>query len=393
MRSGNIPRKTVLLALCATVFIDLFSFTLVLPSLPFSVVALGGGGVWLGAVLTGYSLAQAGAAPVLGRWADRYGRRRLLLLSLAGTTASLVLMGLAGALWVLLVARLVAGICGGSIGVAQAFAVDLVGPENRTKVMGQIGASIGLAFTLGPALGALAAPLGFGVTAFVAAGLAAMNLVLAWRTLPDERPAYRPSSAPGARRLLAPWPLLAAGFGSMAAFVGMETTLAFLAADRFGAGPGFVGLLLCLAGLALVLVQALLVARAARRWGEVRVAVLGALMTAAGLVVLPVAPLPGFVAAVVVLSAGNGLVTATVAGMLAAAGPAGERGARMGQGQSAASTARAAGPLGAGALFEVSAWLPYLLGAMLSAAVAGVLLSSRSAIAKASEPATKPSNH
>jgi DHA1 family tetracycline resistance protein-like MFS transporter len=254
--------------------------------------------------------------------------------------------------------------------------------------MGQVGAAIGLAFTVGPALGALATPLGFDVTAYIAAALAAVNLVPAWKTLPGGRPSAAPATRAKAspRRVIAPWPLLVAGFATMAAFVGMETTLAFLAAERFGAGPAFVGVLLCLAGAALFLVQGLVVARASRRWGETRVALAGAVAMAVGLGVLPFAPLPVFVVAVVVLSAGDGLVTATVASMLAGAGPAGQRGARMGQGQSVASTARALGPLGSGVLFDVGAWLPYAVGAVLSAGVAVVVNLGRNAVTSASGP-------
>jgi DHA1 family tetracycline resistance protein-like MFS transporter len=354
-------------ALYATVFVDLLGFTLVLPSLPFRVTELGGDALWLGVVLTAYSLCQAVAAPVLGRLADRHGRRRLLLLSLAGSAASLALMGLAGTLWLLLVARAVAGLCGGSIGVAQAFAADLAGPGGRAAAMGRVGAAIGLAFTIGPALGALSAPLGFAATAFIGAGLAAANGIVAAFVLPGGRPEAR-GQAPGRR--VAPWPLLAAGFAAMAAFVGMETTVAFLATARFGAGPGLVGVLLASAGLVLVIVQGFLVAPAARRWGEARLAVVGAVLMAGGLLVLPVLAGAPFVAAVLVASAGNGLVTATTASLLAAAGPPEQTGARMGQGQSAASAARASGPLAAGALFDVAMAAPYLLGGALSLGVA-----------------------
>lgn len=169
---------------------------------------------------------------------------------------------------------------------------------------------------------------------------------------------------------MAPWPLLAAGFAAMAAFAGMETTVAFLAAARFGAGPAFVGVLLACAGLVLVVVQGFLVAPAARRWGETRLAVGGAVLMAAGLVVLPVLAGVPFVAAVLVAAAGNGVVTATTASLLAGAGPREETGARMGQGQSAASAARASGPLAAGALFDVAMAAPYLLGGALAVGVA-----------------------
>lgn len=363
------------LALYATVFVDLLGFTLILPSLPFQVGDLGGDAFWLGVVLTSYSLCQAVAAPVLGRLADRYGRRRLLLLSLAGSAASLALMGLAGSLWLLLVARAVAGMCGGSIGVAQAFAAELAGPAGRTKAMGMVGAAIGLAFTIGPAIGALAAPLGFAATAFIGAGLAAANLVFAAVTLPPGHAV--PTRPPVTHRVVAPWPLLMAGFAAMAAFVGMETTVAFLAAVRFDAGPAMVGVLLASAGLVLVVVQGMMVAPAARRWGESRVAAAGGLLMAAGLLAMPLLPEVPFVAAVLVVAAGNGLVTATTASLLASAGPPAEIGARMGQGQSAASAARASGPLAAGALFGLASAGPYLLGAVLSVAVAYLVSGSR----------------
>ncbi len=366
---GPISGTRAQLALYATVFVDLLGFTLVLPSLPFRVTDLGGDALWLGIVLTSYSLCQALAAPLLGRLADRHGRRRLLLLGLAGSAASLALMGLAESLWLLLVARALAGLCGGSIAVAQAFAADLAGPAGRTRAMGLVGAAIGLAFTIGPALGALATPLGFAATALIGAGLAAANLVLAAVALPPGR-AARPRPRGRSGRRVAPWPLLAAGFATMTAFVGMETTVAYLAASRFDAGPAFVGVLLAVAGLVLTVVQGVLVAPAARRWGEVRVTVVGAVLMAAGLLAMPfLAELP-FVVAVLAVSAGNGVVTVTAASLLAAAGPAADIGTRMGQGQSAASAARASGPLAAGALFDVAVVAPYLLGAVLSTGVA-----------------------
>lgn len=373
-------------------FIDLLGFTLVLPSLPFQVTHLGGDAFWLGVVLTSYSVCQAAAAPILGRLADRHGRRRLLLLSLAGTTASLALLGLAGSLWLLLVARATAGLCGGSIGVAQAFAADLAGPAGRTKAMGKVGAAIGLAFTIGPALGALATPLGFTTTALIGAGLAATNLALATHTLPPDRSEHPPKTSrrvtplppvaanlgaaalplnhpPKPGRRVAPWPLLAAGFASMAAFVGMETTVAYLVAARFDGGPGLVGVLLAAAGLTLVVVQGLLVAPAAKRWGEARIGAAGALFMAAGLLAMPFLPVVPFVLAVLAVAGGNGLVTTATASLLAA-GPPAQIGARMGQGQSAASAARASGPLAAGALFELAVTAPYLLGTALSVGVA-----------------------
>ncbi|MFG6201761.1 MFS transporter [Nonomuraea sp. JJY05] len=174
--------------------------------------------------------------------------------------------------------------------------------------------------------------------------------------------------------------LAGAGFLAMAAFVGMETTLAFVGQARYGWDAGTVGLVPAAAGLAMAGVQAGLVARLSRRWGEARVAALGAAVMAACLPVIPLAPGPWPVVAVCLLSAGHGLLTPTLASLLAAAGPDGWRGARLGIGQSAAAGGRIFGPAAAGLLFDLGAVLPYLAGAVM----AGLALTATLAL-----PATR----
>jgi MFS family permease len=100
-------RRSALLVVCLAVFVDMLGFGIILPVLPFHAQRPGGAGVWVGALLTAYSAAQFVAAPVLGALSDRYGRRRLLLLSLAGSMMSLALTGIAGSLVLLLGARVV----------------------------------------------------------------------------------------------------------------------------------------------------------------------------------------------------------------------------------------------------------------------------------------------
>ena len=247
----------MLRALQAVVFIDLLGLTLVLPVLPFRVLELGGTGLWLGLVLAGYSAAQMVAAPLLGRCADRFGRRRMLLLSLVGSTVSLAAMGFASELWMLLAARIAAGLCGGSIGVAHALAADVSPPSGRTRAMARLGIAIGVAFTVGPLLGAAGGTAGFTAVALLGAGLAAVAWLTTWRLIPHRPTAGpRPSGPTFASRAGLPWALVVAGFAGMCALIGMETTVALLADERFAAGPGFVGLLLCVAGLVMTLTQA-----------------------------------------------------------------------------------------------------------------------------------------
>jgi MFS family permease len=352
-------------ALQAIVFVDLLGLTLVLPSLPFHTLALGGSGLALGLVVAAYSAAQLLAAPVLGRLADRYGRRRMLLLSLAGSVASLLLMALAPQLWLLVVARLVAGACGGSIGVAHALAADLTAPEERTRAMGRLGMAVGAAFTVGPLIGTIGAAAGLPAMAVAGAALAAGAWLLAWRTLPDPAPGPR-GRAPEEPLPHPPWALIAVGFLGMCALVGMETTVALLAGARFDAGPGFVGVLLCVAGLAMTLAQARPLVAAVRRWGDAQVAVGSAVVLAAGLALMPVVGAGGLVAAVAVAAAGQAVLATTTTSLLSRAVGPGRRGELLGRAQSAAAAGRLVGPVAAGALADADLGLPFLAGALLA---------------------------
>lgn len=193
------PRRVVA-TVCAVVFVDVLGFSLVIPSLPFFVATLGGSGAALGLLLTSYSIAQTVAAPLMGRLSDRVGRRPLILVALAGTTTSLVIAGVATSLVVLVAARIVAGLCGGSIGVANAFLADVTTHDQRARAMSLAGASVGLAFTVGPALGGVLAPLGFPVVCFAGAAIAATNLLAATRVLPRHERPVASTAAPSTRR-------------------------------------------------------------------------------------------------------------------------------------------------------------------------------------------------
>ena len=364
-------RRSSLVVLYLTVFIDLLGFGIILPLLPYYAEHFGATGVWVGVLLSAYSLAQFLGAPVLGRLSDRFGRRPLLLLSLAGSAISLAVSGLAGSLATLVTARAIAGLFGGSISTAQAYIADWTTPSNRARYMGLLGASIGLGFIFGPALGSGLSRFGFGTAAFVSAGLAAANLVFAAFKLEESRPPEggrraRPGLAGFVRALRNPTigRVMAIMFLSAIAFVSMEATFALLGERRFGIDSSRLGFVFTYLGVIVVLVQGGLVGRLTAKVGERTLAIAGSLLMAAALAALPLAP--GLAAALValgLLAVGQALVVPTVTTLLSNATSADQQGGTLGLGTSMGAAARATGPILAGWLFDRADVLPYFMGA------------------------------
>jgi len=368
-------RRSPLAVIYLTVFIDLLGFSIILPLLPFYAEHFGATGVWVGALLTAYSAVQFVSAPLLGRLSDRVGRRPVLLLSLAGSAVSLAFTGFAHSLVLLLAGRALAGLFGGSIATAQAYVADVTEPEVRAKYMGLLGASVGLGFVFGPAIGAGFSPFGFGAAAFFAAGLAAVNLAFAYFKLPESR---RRGSAPSGRvlptfailshafRRPAVARILAATFLTTFAFVGLEATFALFSQKRFGLGAGAFGLIFTYLGVLIVAVQGGLVGRLTARYSERFLATVGALVMCLSLAGIAASPdLPALLVVVGALAVGQGLLNPTLSALLSRESHRDEQGSTLGLGQSLAAAARATGPLVAGWLYDGTAVLPYVVGAVL----------------------------
>jgi MFS family permease len=192
-----------LAAILLVVFIDLLGFSLILPLLPYYADKYGASGTVTGLLVASYAVMQLIGAPILGRLSDRYGRRPILLLSVAGTSAGFFLLALAdpigrllaGALApsaasafvivVLFASRMLDGLTGGNLSVAQAYITDVTDERNRSKGLGMIGAAFGLGFIIGPAVGGLLSRWGYAVPAYAAAGLTLVNLSLIYAWLPE----------------------------------------------------------------------------------------------------------------------------------------------------------------------------------------------------------------
>lgn len=381
--AGTALLKPVYLA----VFLDMVSFAVILPVLPFYAMNLGGAGLWLGILLTSYSVGKLLGATVAGRLSDRFGRKPLLIVGLLGSGVSFVLTGMAGSLVVLAIARGIAGLFGGTIATAQAYVADVTRPTERARYMGLLGASIGCGFIVGPGIGAALGGYGFVVVTSVAAVLALLNGLLAMFLI-SETPRQRDrASSTWSWHDLAAQPtsivILGAMFLTLFAFVAMETTLAFVARAEFGLDERGFGMILVYVGVIMIIVQGGIVGRLVPRYGERRLSAVGALLLGSSLFLLPFAQ--SFAAAMAFLgflAVGQGLVSPTLSTLLSRSTRAGLQGGMLGLGQSVASAARALGPVLAGWLYDQGPSWPFVLAgvAAMLAAVALARLKNAKAV-------------
>lgn len=380
-------RRSSLLAVHIIVLLDMIGFGVLLPLLPYIALRYGASGVGVGAIVSAYSVAQLVGAPIWGRLSDRVGRRPVLLATLVGSAISLTATGFSDSLVTLLVARALAGLFAGSLSTAQAAVADVSAPEDRARSLGLLGATIGVGFIFGPALGGFLSTWGFATTCFITAGLAAANLVLAFVVLDETRPAARSVKArplfarPHVSADLAR--LLGSMFLAMLAFVALETTFPLLAESRFGiTGRGMSAIFAGL-GVVIIIVQGGLVGRLTRRFGSRRLARGGAaLMGLASVGVgftLTLWPILLFVG---LLSAGQGLVRPSLAALVSLSEGSERQGAVLGLGQSMGAAARAIGPLAAGWLYDRAEAAPYVAAGAAALAVV-FLLRGRSDAAAA----------
>ena len=148
-------KRSPVVVIFTTVFIDLLGFGIVIPVLPFYAEGTQFNATprTVGLLFASYSVMQLIFSPILGRLYDRYGRRPILLASIIGTGIGFLILGIATTLWMLFLGRIIDGISGGNISTAQAYMADITTKEDRAKGMGLLGAAFGLGFIFGPAIG------------------------------------------------------------------------------------------------------------------------------------------------------------------------------------------------------------------------------------------------
>ena len=355
-------KRSPLVVIFTTVFIDLVGFGIVIPVLPFYAegTAFNATPRTVGLLFASYSIMQLIFSPVLGGLSDKHGRRPVLLLSIIGTGIGFLILGFAKTLFMLFLGRILDGITGGNISTAQAYIADITTEENRAKGMGLIGAAFGLGFIFGPAIGGILSRWGIHVPFIFAAVLCFANAMLLYFTLPETVTPDHPAKNSAARgrslrqvMLSLKQPRLAfvlvISFLFIVAFSIMTTAFSLYTMFRFGYDAQHTGYLFAYVGLIAVIIQGGLIGRLVKRFGELPLVIVGALCFAISLFAVPfVGPAAGGLAALLVgggvFSMGNSLATPALTSLASkSAGPA-QQGVVLGVTQSTASLARAVGP-------------------------------------------------
>jgi multidrug resistance protein len=371
-----------------TIFIDLIGFGIVLPLLPFYAKDFGASPAIIGLLVAIHPAMQFLFGPIWGRLSDRIGRRPILLLGLVGSGLSYMIFGLATSLTWLFASRIMQGIAGANIPVAQAYIADSTDASNRTRGMGLVGVAFGLGFIAGPAIGGVLVNFGYAVPGLFAAALSLGNAAAAYFYLPESlSAAHRETAAAQGGASLGERLRLTVAFGRQPAvgtlmaiytlhtfvFAAFTTVFPLWIEYRLSYDAQHAGYLMAYLGLLMAVVQGRLLGPLARSLGERRLLVTGTLTLAAAYALLPLAGgLILLCAALAPIALGSGLNWPAATSLASQYAPGDRQGSVLGVMQSLSALGRTVGAAWAGWVF--GRWTPatpFALNALIMVLAAG----------------------
>lgn len=340
------PRRRMLPIVAMALFIDSMGIGIILPVAPKLVMELTGLPLAEAAPIGGwltfaYAIMQFVFSPVLGNISDRYGRKPVLMCSLAALSVDYVLMGFAPTITWLFIGRIIAGIAGATFATANAVVADVIPAEQRAKFFGMNGAAWGMGFIVGPVVGGLLGQYGPRVPFFAAAAFTALNFTLALfilrETLGTENRrgfSLRRANVIGAMRSLRVIPgalfLLCTLFMYQIGHDTLPSTWAWVTMGKFGWAEREVGLSLAVLGLGTAVVQGGLVGLVTRKFGERRAALVGLTGGACGFLGYAFATTPAMLFASVPFACLIGLTMPSIRAILSRAVPPNAQGELQG---------------------------------------------------------------
>jgi DHA1 family tetracycline resistance protein-like MFS transporter len=356
-----------LLVIFLTIFVNLVGFGIIIPLLPFYAETFGASPLAVGLLFAVFSLCQLIAAPVLGDLSDRYGRRPILILSLAGTVVSFVMLAVATTLTMLFVARIVDGLSGGNISTARAYVADVTEPKDRARAYGLIGAAFGLGFILGPAISGALSRISYTAPIWAAAGITLVATAMAWFWLPETVHRAHAGTGMPFRNIAALMRradlrrVLLIDFAYWFAFAIFQTTFALFAAARFGFDAPQTGYFFAAFAVLGAVVQGALIRPIVARLGDKPTFMIGLVCAAIGLVAATLThSVALFALSLVPLALGIGFGHPTMSSLVSRAARHDEQGRVQGAASAVESLGRTIGPVwGSAALQRFGEGMPY----------------------------------
>lgn len=392
----NLKNNGALLTVLLIVFVDILGFTIMIPLLPFYAESLGATPFVVGMLSSIYGFCSLIAGPVLGDLSDRYGRKKVLLISQIGTCVGFMILAMSKVLWIVFLSRIIDGITAGNMTVAQAYISDVTEPKYRTRAMGMIGASFGLGFILGPAISGVLVHFGHAAPIWASAGLSFLSILGTTFFLTETR---EPS---GEKKTGGAFHQLKTSFHMMKMPVLKECFVVFfifsisfalymsglaLYCERTLTWKGHpftareVGLLLSYVGIISLLIQAFLMGRLVEKWGEEKIMLVGFGSTMTALLVIGFAPvLAIFLMGITVNAFGNAILRPAITGLLSKNASPHHQGLVFGLNQTLMSIAQIVCPLVSGFLIGQQmtfAWAIIISAMSFSGLIIGRITSQR----------------
>ncbi|NVM46587.1 MAG: MFS transporter [Candidatus Lokiarchaeota archaeon] len=271
------------------VFVDILGFSIILPFLPFFIAEFNSSPVIIGFLLSSNAIFGFFFGPILGKLSDNYGRKPVMLISLAGTLVGFIILIISNNILLLFIARIVDGVFSGQFPIAKAIIGDVVPPKERPKQMTNIGIAFGLAFLIGPAIGGLLSPYGLIWPGILAAILTGFSLVYTtvyleeslpkkvhskWQDVVIETPDLNKKSISIWKNNKTLTLVIQYSFIAITGGI-LQTTFSIFAGIRLGLNPFVVGILLALLGIYQIIFRVLIFNRVRKLIGDPITALLG----------------------------------------------------------------------------------------------------------------------
>jgi DHA1 family tetracycline resistance protein-like MFS transporter len=355
------PSRKTLSVLLSVVFLDNLGYAIIFPFVFFYASSFGASAFAYGLLLSSYSLMSFIFTPIIARLSDRYGRRSILLPALLTSALSYVVFGLANVLWLLFLARIIAGTTAATIPVAQAYVADVTTAKDRLKYLAWTGAAGGSAFIVGQTIGGvLSGFFGYAVPSFIAASLAFWNLISAyfWLSEPShsvydaEKSTFTLSALRVVLQKRAISLLLTVYFLFFLSFVFLQAVVPPWLEKLFGFGSLQTGFLFAYIGVLSVVTQTVLLPWLSGKIKNVTLAMVGIILLGVGLLALGTLP---FLALLLLIGAlvafGFGILLTTLITLISVNTSVEAQGGTLGIAQSFAALAQTIGPTVAASLF------------------------------------------